>query len=97
MNKQIKDLVERRNAILKELNQVTREIEDAQTEVFKHIASEKELVRRYFDGDAIVVSFGRYWWINKSGDLLGLVDENDVSELKKLVENGIFSRVVFNS
>ena len=55
MNKQIKDLVERRNAILKELNQVTREIEDAQTEVFKHIASEKELVRRYFDGDAIVV------------------------------------------
>ena len=89
-------LIKRRGELLEELNQVTREIEDAQTEVFKLLASEKILVQRYFDGDRIVVSFGRYWWINEDGDLLGLVDESDIDEIKILTEKGVFMRVKFN-
>lgn len=93
----LSDLVSRRNSLLEELNQVTRAIEDEQTHVFKHIASEKVLVQRYFDGDRIVISFGRYWWINEDGDLLAMVDESDIDELKTLTEKGVFSRVVINS
>lgn len=93
----LSDLVSRRNSLLEELNQVTRAIEDAQTDVFRHIASEKILVQRYFDGDTIIVSFGRYWWINKDGDLLSMVDESDIGELKTLTEKGVFSRVVISS
>lgn len=72
---------------------MTRKIEDAKTDVFRHIARQKVLVQRYFDGDSIIVSFGRYWWINRDGDLLGRVDESDISDLKNLVKSGIFERV----
>lgn len=93
MSDKINELVKRRAELLEELSQVTREIEDAQTEVFRHIASQKVLVRRYFDGDMVVVSFDRFWWVNQDGDLLGTVDESDISELKTLTQSGIFERV----
>ena len=93
MSDKINELVKRRAELLKELSQVTREIEDAQTEVFRHIASQKMLIQRYFDGDRIVVSFDRFWLVNQDGDLLGTVDESDISELKKLTQSGIFERV----
>lgn len=96
MNKKINELIKRRGEILKELNELTREIEDAQTEIFRHIASEKIIIQRYFEGDVIVVSFGRYWWTNRNGDLIGLVDESDIVELKELTQKGVFSRVVIN-
>lgn len=67
MSDKTNKLVKRRAELLEELAQVTRKIEDAQTEVFRHIASQKVLVQRYFDGDSIIVSFGRYWWINRDG------------------------------
>jgi len=89
----INALVSRRAELLEELTQVTRQIEDAETEVFRHIASQKILVKRYFEGDSIVVSFGRHWWVNQDGDLLGMVDESDLSDLKELVKNGVFERV----
>ena len=94
MSDKINELVKRRGELLEELNQVTREIEDAQTEVFRHIASQKMFVQRYFDGDRIVVSFDRFWWVNQDGDLLGMVDESDISELKKLTSSGVFERVI---
>ena len=97
MNDVIDFLITRRNEILAELEQVTREIEDAQTEAFRHIASEKNLVQRYFDGQSVVVSFGRYWWVSQDGDLLGMVDESDIAELKILVEKGIFERISINA
>ena len=90
-------LITKRGKLLQDLSQVTREIEDAQTEIFKHIASERILVQRYFNGDIIVVSFDRFWWVNQDGDLLGMVDERDIDELKILTEKGIFSRVVIDS
>ncbi len=93
MDKKIDELVKKRGELLKELNLVDREIEDAQTEVFRHIARKKMIVQRYFHGDSIVVSFGRFWWVNQDGDLLGMVDESDVSELKRLAEAGIFERI----
>lgn len=93
MSDKINELVNRRAELLEELSQVTREIEDAQTEVFRHIASQKILVQRYFNGDRIVVSFNRFWWVNQDGDLLGMVDESDISELKKLTKTGLFERV----
>mgnify|MGYP003441533868 FL=1 len=93
MSDKINELVKRRAELLEELSQVTREIEDAQTEVFRHIAGEKILVQRYFDGDRIVVSFGRHWWVDQDGDLIGMVDESDITELKKLTQSGIFERV----
>lgn len=93
MDKKIDELVKRRGDLLRDLNLVTREIEDAQTEVFRHMASEKSIVKRYFQGDSVVVSFGRYWWVNQDGDLLGMVDESDISELKRLAEAGIFERI----
>jgi len=93
MSDKINGLVTRRAELLEELSQVTREIEDAQTEVFRHIASQKILVQRYFDGDMIVVSFDRFWWVNQNGDLLAMVDESDISELKELTQSGIFERV----
>lgn len=89
----IDELVKRRGELLKELNLVDREIEDAQTEVFQHMASKKVIVQRYFQGDSIVVSFGRFWWANQDGNLLGMVDESDISELKRLAEAGIFERI----
>ena len=46
-----------------------------------------------FDGDRIVVSFGRHWWVDQDGDLIGMVDESDITELKKLTQSGIFERV----
>lgn len=93
MTDKINDLVVRRDELLWELNLVTREIEDAQTEVFRHIASQKSLVKRYFDGDSVIVSFNRFWWVNKNGDLLYMVDESDISELKQLTKSGIFERI----
>ena len=47
MSDKINELVKRRAELLEELSQVTREIEDAQTEVFRHIAGEKILVQRF--------------------------------------------------
>ena len=93
MSDKINELVKRRAELLEGLSQVTREIEDAQTEVFRHIASQKMLVQRYFGGDSIVVSFDRFWWVNRDGDLLGMVDESDISELKELTKFGVFERV----
>lgn len=97
MKNKIENLVKHRNLILEELSAVTREIEDAQTDIYRHIASEKIIVQRYFDGESIVKSFDRYWWISQDGDLVGLVDESDISDLKALEERGIFERVTINS
>lgn len=85
------------HSLLDELSQVTRAIEDAQTEVFAHIAREKTVVQRYFDGDVIVISFGRHWWVNEDGDLLGLVDESEILQLKALEKRGIFERKSINA
>ena len=93
MSDKINNLVTRRGELMEELSQITREIEDAQTEVFRHIAGQKILVQRYFEGDSVIVSFNRFWWINQNGDLLGMVDESDISELKKLTKSGIFERI----
>ena len=93
MSDKINNLVTRRGELMDELNQITREIEDAQTEVFRHIASQKILVQRYFEGDSVIVSFNRFWWINQDGDLLGMVDESDILELKELTNSGIFERI----
>lgn len=93
MSDKINDLVKRRAELLEELSQVTREIEDAQTEVFRHVASKKYIIQRYFTGDRIIISFGRHWWVNQDGDLLGMVDESDILELRKLVKSGILERV----
>lgn len=93
MSKEINELVKRRAELLEELGQVTRTIEDAQTQVFKLVASETRLVHRYFDGDRIVISFGQHWWINQDGDLVGKVDDSDVFDLKTLVDSGLFKEV----
>lgn len=87
-------LIKRRKEVLDELNQISREIEDAQTEIFKHVARQKIIVQRYFDGESIVVSFGRYWWVDANGDLLGLVDESDIQDLKELTDKGVFEKIL---
>ena len=93
MENNLDALIHRRAEIIKELYGINRSIEDAANEVYRLMASEKIIVQRYFDGDTIIISNSRHWWVNVNGDLLGAVDNSDVDELRKLTKNGIFERI----
>jgi len=89
----IDELFIKRRKLKIELETIDRQIEDAQTEYYRHLAGEKMLVKRYFSGERIIFSFGRHWWVSPDGDLLGLVEGSDIDELSNLVKKGVFEKI----
>lgn len=85
-------LIDRYRALEEEMQGVSRAIEAAKAEVFRHTYRKNYIVQRFMSGDAIVLSFDRYWWVSADGDLLEMVDDNHVPELKALVQAGAVER-----
>lgn len=92
MTTEIETLIARRKALTKELETVTRQIEDEISEVYKLVAREKVVMQRYMNGDVLVISFDRYWWV-RDGDLLEMAEQWEIEQMKELTKKGFFQRV----
>ena len=92
----IESLIAKRDALIKEANFITRQIEDEISEIYKMQGRGGALIQRYQKkGDTLVVSFGRHWWVSADGDLLERAEEWEVDAAKEMCKNGIFEKTGF--
>lgn len=86
-------LYSRRTAIMSEICQIDREIEDATTDIFKLNSGYSDLLWSYKEGNSIVKSFDRYWWVDANGELLCNATETEISMLKSLIKKGVIKKI----
>lgn len=89
------DLISRRKQLITALEAVDREIESAATSALRAEAENEDVLRRYMDGDYVIRSFGRHWWVNSNGELIELVSADDFDAIKRLEKKGWFKKQTF--
>ena len=85
------DLLEKRQQLLRDLETVSREIEEAETSQYRMDGIAKDLIARFSSGQYVMVSLGRHWWVDGNGDLIELVSQDESAALFDLVKKGVIS------
>ena len=91
------DIITRRNNLIKELEEIDREIEQSANAALRADAENEDVLRRYIDGEYIICSFGRHWWVNSNGELIELVSADEFDALKRLEKKGWLKKQVFTT
>lgn len=89
----IKSLIEKRNRLRDDLETAEREILEAETSAYLLHGISKALIERFVFGESIIISFGRYWWVDANGELLGIPEDDEIRALKRLEQKGVFVHV----
>lgn len=92
---EIATLEQRRKELLRDLEVVNRQIEDASKEAFRMKIQAEAILRRFVNGDYIVKSFDRFWWVDANGNLIEWVDQDDIDRLLRLTGDGVIGKTSF--
>lgn len=85
-------LLQRRKELLQQLEAIKRQIEDVENELFGIGIQEKAIIQRFMNGDYVVLSFDRDWWVSKTGEFLERVSPHDLDRIQFLVKQGIIKK-----
>lgn len=92
---EIATLEQRRKELLRDLEVVNRQIEDASKEAFRMKIQAEAILRRFVNGDYIVKSFDRFWWVDANGNLIEWVDQDDIDRLLRLTGDRVIEKTSF--
>jgi hypothetical protein len=89
------DILTRRNELLRELEEIDREIEQSANAALRAEAENEDVLARYIAGDYVIMSFDRHWWVNQNGELIERVSADDFEALKRMEKKGYFKKITF--
>jgi hypothetical protein len=82
----IKDLITEREDLASQLKYIDRQIEDAQNAAWRMDNKKQYIAERYANGEYVVSSFNRMWWVDANGELLELFDQDYYPALAEITD-----------